>query len=236
MSETHDERRRPHHGSDVVEHDAFALKAKKGGSRYRSWAELLRTLGIDGLACPKCQGALRLRSLGGRIKTFPGLQAPICTSCELHAISPRFETTTPRLRRHHALPSLRHPPMPLRLPPKKAVVSLTLFRHVCSIHVSLRLHRSAQPRFSRLKGRGRGFRCREVASPTRSARPPLFGVSSHPRTLRDHREGSRYRKDALTPESTPYFQGVTAVRFASAFLGTSPTLAFSAKMTFRLLA
>ena len=38
-------------------------KPKKGGSRYRSWAELLRTLGIDGLECPKCEGRMRVLAL-----------------------------------------------------------------------------------------------------------------------------------------------------------------------------
>lgn len=33
------------------------------GSRYRSWAELLRTLGIDGLSCPTCGGRMRVVSL-----------------------------------------------------------------------------------------------------------------------------------------------------------------------------
>ena len=36
---------------------------KPSGSRYRSWAELLGTLGIDGLACPKCQGRMRVLAL-----------------------------------------------------------------------------------------------------------------------------------------------------------------------------
>jgi hypothetical protein len=36
---------------------------RKHGCRYRSWAELLRTLGIDGLLCPKCAGRMRVLSL-----------------------------------------------------------------------------------------------------------------------------------------------------------------------------
>jgi hypothetical protein len=37
--------------------------AKRAGCRYRTWAELLNTLGIDGLLCPKCQGRMRVLSL-----------------------------------------------------------------------------------------------------------------------------------------------------------------------------
>jgi hypothetical protein len=33
------------------------------GCRYRSWAELLRTLGIDGLLCPTCNARMRVLSL-----------------------------------------------------------------------------------------------------------------------------------------------------------------------------
>jgi hypothetical protein len=36
---------------------------KRGGCRYRSWAELLRTLGIDGLLCPTCNGRMRVLAL-----------------------------------------------------------------------------------------------------------------------------------------------------------------------------
>jgi len=37
---------------------------KKRRSRYRPWAELLgRTFGVDALACPACQGRMRLVAL-----------------------------------------------------------------------------------------------------------------------------------------------------------------------------
>jgi hypothetical protein len=36
---------------------------KRAGCRYRSWAELLRTLGIDAFACPNCQGRMRILAL-----------------------------------------------------------------------------------------------------------------------------------------------------------------------------
>ncbi len=35
----------------------------KPGCRYRTWAELLATLGIDALACPKCAGRMRVLRL-----------------------------------------------------------------------------------------------------------------------------------------------------------------------------
>jgi hypothetical protein len=38
-----------------------AGKKKKRRSRYRTWAELLaRNFGVDALACPVCQGRMRL--------------------------------------------------------------------------------------------------------------------------------------------------------------------------------
>ena len=40
-----------------------ATKSKRAGCRYRSWAELLRTLGIDAFACPNCQGRMRILAL-----------------------------------------------------------------------------------------------------------------------------------------------------------------------------
>jgi len=38
-------------------------KPKRAGCRYRSWAELLRTLGIDAFACPNCGGRMRILAL-----------------------------------------------------------------------------------------------------------------------------------------------------------------------------
>jgi hypothetical protein len=39
--------------------DAPAVPPKRGGSRYRPWAELLkRTFGVDVLECPKCKGKM----------------------------------------------------------------------------------------------------------------------------------------------------------------------------------
>jgi hypothetical protein len=38
-------------------------KPKRQGCRYRSWAELLGTLGIDAFECPKCQGRMRMLGL-----------------------------------------------------------------------------------------------------------------------------------------------------------------------------
>jgi len=38
-------------------------KPKREGCRYRSWAELLATLGIDAFACPRCQGRMRILAL-----------------------------------------------------------------------------------------------------------------------------------------------------------------------------
>ncbi len=38
-------------------------KPKKTGCRYRTWAELLATLGIDALECPKCAGRMRVLRL-----------------------------------------------------------------------------------------------------------------------------------------------------------------------------
>ncbi len=40
--------------------DVEESKPHKLGCRYRSWAELLATLGIDALACPKCAGRMRV--------------------------------------------------------------------------------------------------------------------------------------------------------------------------------
>jgi hypothetical protein len=40
---------------------AKVVGKKKPRSRYRTWAELLnRTFGVDALACPVCQGRIRL--------------------------------------------------------------------------------------------------------------------------------------------------------------------------------
>lgn len=43
--------------------DADDDSTKRGGCRYRSWAELLNTLGIDALKCAKCQGRMKVLSL-----------------------------------------------------------------------------------------------------------------------------------------------------------------------------
>ncbi len=43
--------------------DDDECKPKPSGCRYRTWAELLGTLGIDGLACPKCAGRMRVLRL-----------------------------------------------------------------------------------------------------------------------------------------------------------------------------
>ena len=43
--------------------DDDECKPKPSGCRYRTWAELLGTLGIDGLACPKCAGRMRVLAL-----------------------------------------------------------------------------------------------------------------------------------------------------------------------------
>ncbi len=40
--------------------DVEERKAQKPGCRYRTWTELLATLGIDALACPKCAGRMRV--------------------------------------------------------------------------------------------------------------------------------------------------------------------------------
>jgi len=40
-----------------------ANEPKLQGCRYRSWAELLGTLGIDALECPSCQGRMRILAL-----------------------------------------------------------------------------------------------------------------------------------------------------------------------------
>ncbi len=39
---------------EVAEDAGVASQPKRAGCRYRSWAELLRTLGIDAFACPSC--------------------------------------------------------------------------------------------------------------------------------------------------------------------------------------
>ena len=43
--------------------DASEAKPKRQGCRYRSWAELLGTLGIDAFECPRCQGRMRILAL-----------------------------------------------------------------------------------------------------------------------------------------------------------------------------
>src|SRR5215472_243822 len=43
--------------------DGDDTSGKPRGCRYRSWAQLLRTLGIDGLLCPTCNGRMRVLSL-----------------------------------------------------------------------------------------------------------------------------------------------------------------------------
>ena len=43
--------------------DNDECKPTKSGCRYRTWAELLATLGIDGLECPKCAGRMRVLAL-----------------------------------------------------------------------------------------------------------------------------------------------------------------------------
>ena len=48
---------------EVAEDAGEATKPKRAGCRYRSWAELLRTLGIDAFACPSCQGRMRILAL-----------------------------------------------------------------------------------------------------------------------------------------------------------------------------
>ena len=40
-----------------------ANEPKRQGCRYRSWAEMLGTLGIDALECPSCQGRMRMLAL-----------------------------------------------------------------------------------------------------------------------------------------------------------------------------
>ena len=48
---------------EVAQDAGEATKPKRAGCRYRSWAELLRTLGIDAFACPSCQGRMRILAL-----------------------------------------------------------------------------------------------------------------------------------------------------------------------------
>ena len=48
---------------EVAQDAGEATKPKRAGCRYRSWAELLRTLGIDAFACPSCQGRIRILAL-----------------------------------------------------------------------------------------------------------------------------------------------------------------------------
>ena len=43
--------------------DDDECKPKPSCCRYRTWAELLGTLGIDGLACPTCAGRMRVLAL-----------------------------------------------------------------------------------------------------------------------------------------------------------------------------
>ena len=43
--------------------DASEAKPKRQGCRYRSWAELLATLGIDAFECPSCEGRMRILAL-----------------------------------------------------------------------------------------------------------------------------------------------------------------------------
>ena len=47
----------------VAEDADESSKPKRAGCRYRSWAELLRTLGIDAFACPNCGGRMRILAL-----------------------------------------------------------------------------------------------------------------------------------------------------------------------------
>ena len=47
----------------AVADEASEAKPKRHGCRYRTWAELLRTLGIDAFECPKCQGRMRILAL-----------------------------------------------------------------------------------------------------------------------------------------------------------------------------
>jgi hypothetical protein len=47
----------------VAADEASEAKPKRQGCRYRTWAELLRTLGMDAFECPKCQGRMRILAL-----------------------------------------------------------------------------------------------------------------------------------------------------------------------------
>ena len=47
----------------AVADEPSEAKPKRDGCRYRTWAELLRTLGIDAFECPKCQGRMRILAL-----------------------------------------------------------------------------------------------------------------------------------------------------------------------------
>ncbi|CAN5905741.1 hypothetical protein BH11MYX4_BH11MYX4_17360 [soil metagenome] len=58
---------------EVAQDAGAATKPKRAGCRYRSWAELLRTLGIDAFACPHCQGRMRILALvpdQGEVRRF----------------------------------------------------------------------------------------------------------------------------------------------------------------------
>jgi hypothetical protein len=48
-----------------------APRPKRGGCRYRPWAELLkRTFGVDGLECPKCKGRMKLLAVVTEAKSI----------------------------------------------------------------------------------------------------------------------------------------------------------------------
>jgi len=47
----------------AVEDSGEATTPKRAACRYRSWAGLLRSLGIDAFACPNCQGRMRILAL-----------------------------------------------------------------------------------------------------------------------------------------------------------------------------
>ncbi len=58
---------------EVAQDAREASKPKRAGCRYRSSAELLRTLGIDAFACPSCQGRKRVLGLvrdPGEVRRF----------------------------------------------------------------------------------------------------------------------------------------------------------------------
>jgi hypothetical protein len=62
---------------------------KKRRSRYRTWAELLRrTFGVEALACPVCEGRMRLVAVIKDPESVARYLAGIGESTELPARSP----------------------------------------------------------------------------------------------------------------------------------------------------